>query len=326
MTIDLFDPNALVATTSSLTLTNEGDFLVEDLSLDQALKAARIALDREAPQRSEDRPEDIIASDLWASPKADRAFAPLLIGQSSSDTGMFSDGYEGQHAFVTGRRYVRGAGGFTLDRSGWNFGSEQTAPPEYEPTPPDLTCMDENALSPAELLDYRISQEAAKIAKEILAKPDHDVIEYGSMIYMDANGIITHTPITAGGPTWAGMDMTGVGWDQVYGMVHSHTAATYTPQQPDSRLFPTSNNSAPDQQGDWAAYDARVDLMINALQSLGRSDLEIETRHLQFRQYILGATGGIGTNFYELHGYDRDDRDRVTVGQNVSLNLGLCGA
>lgn len=249
-------------------------------------------------------------------------------GKPSTDGDPTIATYSGQNVVVTGHRYTfnPSAGGFQMNNDHWPFSSEQPTPPEHEPTPPDLECMDTSYLTPEELLDYRIAEIAAKIAREILDRPDHNMIEYGAMIYMDSEGVLRHTPIAAGTTWQSGMDMTGVNHSQIYGMVHSHPSHIYSESAYAFRLFPTPDQTQATGQGDWAAYDARVDLMINALTQQGARAFEIEQRHLQFRQYVLGygrseLGGQLG---YQLRGYDRSDRDTVTLGQKVSLNLGLC--
>lgn len=320
MTLEFFDA-ALPIEMGGLVPLAAAEPPMEGDTLEAALAQASRAQGRaEGGERPLLDGGDNLLADLWVNPRGSGGVKPLTIDEDSTFA------YSGQNVVVTGHRYSYGAAGWTINNDHSPYNSEQPTPPEHAPTPPDLECMDTGQLSPEELLDYKIAEIAAKIAREILERPDHNTIEYGSMIYMDADGVLRHTPITAGGPTWAGMNMTGVSHSQIYGMVHSHPAALYDPERPDFRLFPTPDAAGPNGQGDWAAYDSRVDLMIEALTQQGASAFETEQRHLQFRQYVLGYGSSWlgGPPQYELRGYDRDDRDIATVGQKVSLNLGLC--
>jgi hypothetical protein len=300
----------------------------DGLTLDKALKDAGLAERAAEPGgRTALERGDATANDLWVNLRGGGGGGG---GKPSSTDGgsTIADSPE-QNVVVTGRRYTfnPSAGGFQMNNDHWPYNSEQPTPPEHEPTPPDLECMDTSYLTPEELLDYKIAEIAAKIAREILDRPDHNMIEYGAMIYMDSEGVLRHTPIAAGTTWQAGMDMTGVNHSQIYGMVHSHPSHIYSDTAYNFRLFPTPDQVQANGQGDWAAYDARVDLMINALTQQGASAFEIEQRHLQFRQYVLGygRSDPYVAPEYQLRGYDRSDRDTVTLGQKVSLNLGLCG-
>ena len=170
------------------------------------------------------------------------------------------------------------------------------------------------------------SEEAAKIAREILAQPDHDTREYASLIYMDSDGQIRHTPIRGGGATWSQPSDAGIRYGQIYGLVHSHTAATFVQNFPELKLYPTDTAMAPGGIGDWEVFDYYVNGIYNSLASeFGASNFDATTHIAQFRQYILGASGPMGSNSYQLRGYDANNRDQVTLGQKINLNLGLCG-
>ena len=226
--------------------------------------------------------------------------------------------------FVTGTRFVYGMQGYddVGDRSG--YGSEQPVPDDApRPTPPDLVCAPLSSfLWPEQLLDYKISTEAAKIAREILQRPDHNTVEYGSYIYRNASGVITHTPInTDNNPTSVSISTTGLpNWGAVLGMVHSHPASTYNAAFPDFKTYPTGSAT-----GDWAAYDWVFQAKYDSLTTHhGLTGAARDQEAYSFRQYIVGAADKSGTENYELRGYAFDDRDQVTLGQNISLNLGLC--
>lgn len=59
-------------------------------------------------------------------------------------------------------------------------------------------CVDLGAYPPEERDNVLVLLEAAKIQREILRTGDKDYNEYGSLIYRNSDGVITHTPIRRG--------------------------------------------------------------------------------------------------------------------------------
>jgi hypothetical protein len=341
MTFDGFDLGLLIESSRSgptapeAACDNTLDYALAQLG-QNALRSA--GLSSEAADRAATK-ADARLIDLWHSSASSSAitwakmhfqFEPLMIDElNDAKRDPQSSNYEGQHVIVTGHQYIYdpGIGSYNTGASQWTYSSEQPVPPPEPPapTPEDLNCMDTSQMTPEQLLDYRVSEEAAKIAREILAQPDHDTREYASFIYMDSDGQIRHTPIRGGTATMSSPSDAGINYGQIYGLVHSHPAVTYIPSLPDFKLYPTPGSAGPNGQGDWEAYDyIAMGIYNSAMSDNGATAFEALTQMAQFRQYILGATGGVGTNSYQLRGYDTSNRDMVTLGQKISLNLGLC--
>jgi len=179
-------------------------------------------------------------------------------------------------------------------------------------------------MTPEQRLDYEISEEAAEIAREIMATGDKDGFEYASLIYRNTEGVITHTPIARGTPWDSVPSMAGItNWGQVLGVVHSHIADQWDPGMPKFKRFPTPVGAA--NGGDWTPFDTEMGYIYQSLISdYGLSYEGAGARSAVFRQYIFGPAGPSGSNNYELRGYDSSNRDTQTLGQKISLNLGLC--
>lgn len=233
---------------------------------------------------------------------------------------------------VVGRRY---GGGGTYFGGYADYGSGLEPHPTLAPadeggggyeSPPPLDCRDTSLMTPQELRDYRISQVAAKIASDIMGKGDKDVREYGAYIIRLADGTFTHLLVTQGEPTFVAISEEGMGnWGRVVAMVHSHTGAVYVESDPNAKKFPTANASSPTGEGDWFVFDDRVTrIRASLVNDHGMSLSEADAEVAQFRQYVLGPSGKMGSGQYELHGFDTKDRDRDTLGQKISPNLHLC--
>ena len=140
------------------------------------------------------------------------------------------DGVQDEPIIVTGTNPDAAWAAF-WSTGGWTWGGHETNHPplapleEPAPTPPDLECLsdeEKSQLSPKEREAYEVAEEAAEIAREILARPDRDTVEYGALIYRDVNGVITHTPLARGTATTVQMDITGLpGYGSVLALVHS---------------------------------------------------------------------------------------------------------
>jgi hypothetical protein len=197
-------------------------------------------------------------------------------------------------------------------------------PPEYQ------TCLNLAALTSAERDKVLIALEAAEIAEEILAQPDEDDHEYGSLIYRDRFGVITHTPIARGTATGAMIDNTGLNvqeFSSIYALVHSHTPFTWSTVAPERALVPTRDASQGDGRGDWAALDGWVYSAAESKISLGmeRSVAYAEAR-AQMSQFVLGANGPRGSGNYLLHHFTWEDRDtsNASDGEQVQREWVVC--
>lgn len=262
--------------------------------------------------------------------RSNASFAQLI--DSGEDMPIILEDEE-QDIIVTARyryrnyNYDDGSGGASGDDgSGRNGGGRGGSAPAPAPPPLECATADElSRMSPEEREDYDIAAEAAEIAREITAKSDKDTNEYGSLIYRDANGVITHTPLTRGTNTTVAIDATGIpNFGQVLAMVHSHAANTFTSNQPFFKLFPTPNVLMPNGQGDWYGFDYYKGQIRQALLSQGASTTDAAIAAGAFRQFIVGPTATAGTGSYALVGYNGGDRDTITLGQKINMNLGLC--
>ena len=232
-----------------------------------------------------------------------------------------------QQIIVTGHRSGGGYGGGGYGGGdGWNTYTEEDGGGDtIAPTPPDLNCLTEaelNQLGPEEREAYEVAVVAAKIAREIMAMPDKDKLEYGALIYRDTNGVITHTPLTKGGPVGVTPVTTGLpDYGHMLAFIHSHTADTYT--STGIKAYPTPNNGAGG-EGDWFVFDWFVSEARKALIAGGLTEEQANEKVLRMHQFMLGPTAVSGTNLYDLRKYTFDDRDILTLGQKVDMRLGLC--
>jgi len=216
------------------------------------------------------------------------------------------------------------------------YSSNQQEPPEGpRPSPPDVYCQNPATMTPQELHDYKVNVEAANVARDILAMPDHDNVEYGSFIYEDGNGNMHHTALARGSSTsipQSAYDMTGVtsGYANVVGYIHSHPEAAFTappaghendPTYTQYLLYPSAHTSA--NSGDWDFNDWVGDQIYNSHFNSGGTLDAIEASSF-FRQYIVGYSDENGVGSYGTYGYAFDDRDVSTLGAHLSSNLGLC--
>lgn len=236
----------------------------------------------------------------------------------------------GQDIVVVGRRYDPYVFGGYADYGSGVDPYPTLAPPDEggggAETPPDLDCRDPSLMTPEELRDYRVSQEAARVASEIMTKSDKDTNEYGAFIYRDTDGSIKHTPLARGGPDSVVPSFEGIkNWGQVLARIHSHPASQFSADLPEFKRFPTPNTATPDGKGDWYAFDKDVENIKASLQSdHGLSSDDAAAEAAKYRQYMLGPSGPMGSNEYGLHGYDTNDRDTQTLGQKINLGLGNC--
>ena len=238
-------------------------------------------------------------------------------GQWDEGEPLVATGTRPSTGFSTGPGDTGGVGGTPVGEGSGTPGGSGGGTQQPAPTPPGLECLSESELaqlSSEEREAYLVTAEAAEIGREIQAQPDRDSREYASLIYRDVNGVITHTPIEPGGPTSSTANMIGIqSWGQVLGYVHSHTAMTWSGEFPDYKLYPTPDSGAVTGQGDWSAFDQMA-----AYISAAGGDPQ------NFKQFVLGPTGPVGSDKYELRGYAADDRDTTTLGQKIDSNLGTC--
>lgn len=225
-----------------------------------------------------------------------------------------SDGWYGGYDFTTANYFDEGGGDF-----------------QPNATPPDVNCLTQSqidALSPEAREQYYVAVEAAEIAREIMLMPDHDTREYASLINRDANGVITHTPLAVGTATSVTPNMTGMAnMGQFLGIIHSHPAVTFMDRVPDFKIYPTPDAAAVGGAGDWSSFDwYRQQMEASLVRDHGLSAAEAAVRTGNVSQFILGATGPVGSGSYGFHQYSNTDRDRITPGAKVNINLGLCGS
>jgi len=188
-------------------------------------------------------------------------------------------------------------------------------------------------MTPAELEDYLVASEAAEIAREIAAKPDRDKYEYGSIIYRDANGVITHTEVvTQHNPTGVVPSTVGMpGWGSALALVHSHVADGYDPSFPGGRLYPTPSTGG---NSDWSGFNWMQDMIYKDLtENRGYSAEAALAQANEFVQFVFGAAGLSGSGAYELNRFDDTDEqhqlkgvEQLNYAEWVNLNLGQCGS
>ncbi len=187
-------------------------------------------------------------------------------------------------------------------------------------------CQNTSTLTPEQLEDYLVAAEAAEIAREIMQKLDRDLNEYGAVIYRDATGVITHTPLTPGNATSVpNLSLDGMtSWGQALGVVHTHPASLFNAATPNFRLHPTPG-------GDWVFFNSIQSLIQTSLESSGFSATHADAQANQFVQFVFGAADAAGTDNYALMRYDDGDEAYQFTGESqishadyVNLRLGLC--
>lgn len=189
-----------------------------------------------------------------------------------------------------------------------------------QPEPPCWWGMTEQ-----ERTDSVVDEQAAQVLKAILAQPDQRM-EYGSVIYVDANGDIQHSPLRPSSSFTTQLDfsMVPLGSDgttdfsRVLAVVHSHPAegpkrdgsAGYEPYyvegQPEYLLVP-SNWPEGTLADDWDHYD----YIVNQITRDG-GDAS------QFSLYIAGFNG----TTLELNQYFGNDKNTTTANAGDPVELG----
>lgn len=218
-----------------------------------------------------------------------------------------------------------GGGGGTGDGGGFN-----------DPADDFEECQDTSTMTPEQREDYEVAREAAEIAREIQAAAERDSREYGALIYRDANGTITHTPLIPGGATsvsnWPNTD--GFDYSTVLGVVHSHPASGFASDSPYQRLIPTPDQGAVGGQGDWAFFNSvQAHIIYDLVYTHGYSQTAASARAGQLVQFVYGATDMSGTGRYALYRYEDSDESHQTTssanqvanGDHVNTILGTCG-
>jgi hypothetical protein len=219
--------------------------------------------------------------------------------------------------FVTGQRLSSGVG-IVYPGGGSRFQNEEPIGegggggpgpgPEQE-----TACVDLDAYPPEERENVLVLLEAAKIQREILATGDKDTFEYGSLIYRNSAGVITHTPILRGGPTYALPDVSGLtnaDYGRALALVHSHTAAGFVPALPLFRLGPTPDSSQGSGAADGAGLSFWADRVQEAFEAEGMTpEAARAAAEARLSQIVIGATGPSGTNSYGIAAYDYQHRN-----------------
>jgi hypothetical protein len=177
----------------------------------------------------------------------------------------------------------------------------------------ETVCVDLSAYPPEERENVLVLLEAAKIHREILATSDKDWYEYASLIYRDANGIITHTPINRGGATLSVPDVSGLtnaDYGRALALVHSHTAAGFNRDHPLYRLRPTPDSGQGSGAGDGAGLSWWADRVQEALVAEGMTpEAARAAAEARLSQIIIGATGPVDSNSYGIMAYDYHQRN-----------------
>lgn len=185
---------------------------------------------------------------------------------------LVAGGDDGQVITVVGSRLYRY---FNAMNATFMYGMSGYDDPgsSSQPVPPQCTCGLGD--DPAAHLDALADQESAEVLREILAKANQNM-EYGSIIYLDANGNITHTPLQASATFMTQLDLSAIpknadgttDFSRILGMVHSHPqwlpnengspglTNYFTSADPDRLLYPSDRD---DRQDDWDYYSWMVD-------------------------------------------------------------------
>lgn len=187
---------------------------------------------------------------------------------------------------VTGTRpppydpYTDGSGG---SLPGYTDTSGDTASTE---TGGESTCTCAG-MTEAEKREQAIDAEVAKVLDQILAKANQ-AMEYGSLIWIDRNGTVRHTPLIPSPDEKARIDTSELpslpdgrtDFSGVVAMVHSHPryiayndTTYYDPTRPERLLVPW--------EGDWASFDSYSALITS---TGGNAST--------FQQYIIGFSDG----------------------------------
>jgi len=212
MTFDGFEGQALIETNGATDMLAAAIGMAEDSpTLDAAL--ARVA---RTPVAAETSPatDGPSGSGTTIQRLLMRAAFQVLDGGGSEPViwtePIGGDDGEGQEVVVDGIRprepggsggLTSGTGGGGGQEGGGGEGSGDGGGESSDLYDHCLSAEEFNQLSPEQQEDYLVAVEAAEIAREIALMPDRDFIEYGSIIYRDANGVITHTPIAGGNAT-----------------------------------------------------------------------------------------------------------------------------
>lgn len=178
-------------------------------------------------------------------------------------------------------------------------------------------------MTEAQKFDQAIDAEVAEVLREILQQTNQNA-EYGSLIYIDANGQIQHTPLTAPTSYHAAFNLVSLGGDfsNVVAVVHSHPQYLPDPEtgqiieyyiesSPDRLLRPSMSGEWGGTQGDWMTYDYYAGLV-----SADGGDANA----LSF--YVIGYDG----NSLVINQYGWEDRETKTAasGDPVAADAEAC--
>ncbi len=172
-------------------------------------------------------------------------------------------------------------------------------------------------MTEAEKLQQAIDAEVAEIRREMLAMPRQDM-EYGSLIYIDSNGEVQHTPLIETPDQFARLNAPALpdssnptrdDYSTVVAMVHSHPAyiafnnTNYYREGNTYLLVPW--------EGDWISYEKNAALIASSGGSAST-----------FKQYIIGW----GDNGFAINEYDAADRYNTTLedGESIDPNTEAC--
>ena len=99
-----------------------------------------------------------------------------------------------------------------------------------------------------------VDQLASKIARDIIAKPNHNSVEYLGIVYRDSDGVIRSTDLFTAGSDRVSIDFQSLGFpvSNIIALVHNHDAAHYG-----GSWYMVDANRNPS-AADWATADAVV--------------------------------------------------------------------
>lgn len=206
---------------------------------------------------------------------------------TSTESTSTEDEYDGGEIIVTGTRpktYDPGTGGDPGTGTPGDGDTGGTGGGSGEPPPEENDCPD---------------REAMEAADEIKKDNYEDYYsESTSIIYKASDGSIQHTPVITTGTTSIGYDVydailevNGISWSQVIGMVHNHPGISGTTETGrDVNRYPSGDRSYTD--GDWGFGQYAIDRGASPDLSIYVMDTEGKLREFKWsdRDFYAGLT------------------------------------
>ena len=247
-----------------------------------------------------------------------------------------SDTNEVSAVIVTGLRIRAGApsggGGGSGDQVDPNWTQMQLMSSDYEgkagtSNQPCYPSAPQDDKELANAIDGKVAEVAGEIVSRSGAFGDMTVKrEYGSVVYMGADGKLHHTPLQEpvdfrANINYSSLPGGGADYSTVVAIIHSHPPGYFDANYPEYLVFP----SEPYQHigvliGDWLSYASLVDNVRNA----GGNPNIVE-------QYVLGWVEKDGFRGWRLHKWDpskgldsQDGRAGVVPDPEIDLALISC--